>query len=306
MSSPDKSGCFDLLLGYGCNIFCVFCSQDLAWRERPALTFAQAAQEIYKAREAGYREIGLVGGEITIRPDLERLVLLAQKCGFEKIGILTNGIKLGSLQYARRLVSRGLNVVNISIHGHRAEIHDKLVAVDGAFVKAIAAIKHLQGLGVHVGIKILINKLNYRELPEMLSFFGQCGTGDLTISYPLYTGDFLAHIEEMKVPLPEVADHMRRALTAYRLSDPGAKLPYLRNFPPCLLPDFIELNSDLDPEVGNLLRPAEGGQGLPPKRHVAACETCALKDKCLGVDTGYVDCWGDGEFRPLPRDPSAV
>ncbi len=296
---PD--GYFDFILGYDCNALCPFCSQDIAWRRRPAATFRQAVQTILNARRDGYSKIGLLGGEVTLRDDLDRLIRIARKCGFKSVRILTNGIRLGDKDYAERLVHSGLNVVHLSIHGHNAALHDRLVRVPGAFNKVARAIDHLREMNAHVGVKILVNKVNAAALPEIVRYFvSEKKIKDLGITYPLFTGDFLNHIAEMAIPFSDVLPYVRQALAVFHELLPRAEsTPSLHNFPPCQLPEFLSSNSELRTDTYNVGRPAENGGGEAPKRQVSACSTCAQVARCPGIDIGYLIRFGEQEILPL-------
>ncbi len=65
----------------------------------------------------------------------------------------------------------GLTFVKYSLHGHTAELHDKLVAVPGAFDKNLKSIENLKKLNVGIGVNIVLNELNYRHLVEFYELF---------------------------------------------------------------------------------------------------------------------------------------
>lgn len=297
----ERGEIHDLLLGYACDAACLFCSQEMSWRRRPALTTRQALEEIHAAYRRGVRRLGLLGGEITLRPDLETLFRFARRAGLRSIRVLTNGLRLADGEYARRLFDAGLDTVYFSLHGHEAALHDELVAVPGAFDKLVAGLRHFQDMGARVGVKVLVNRRNAPSLSQIARFVAQdLGVRDIGLTFPLHTGDFLRHRREMELSWTEAAASVRETLRVLdSLGPEAAQPPALHNFPPCVLPERLDLNCDLRPESSDLGGVAATGADKSEKRKAPACAACALSDRCPGADPAYLDARGDGELRPL-------
>ena len=60
----------------------------------------------------------ITGGEPTIRPDLDEIVMMARRHGFVGIEINTNGIVIGrSKEYLQKLVDAGITGIYLSFDG---------------------------------------------------------------------------------------------------------------------------------------------------------------------------------------------
>lgn len=295
--------CFDVLLGYDCNVKCRFCSQELSWRKRKSVAFQDVSRILFQARQLGHRQLGLLGGEITLRSDLPKILAFAKKVGFESIRILTNGLKLADFAYAKKLIDYGLSDIYFSVHGHNAKLHDFLVAAPGAFRKVTIAMNNLDKLGVQIGVKVLVNKKNAGSLSHIvLHFSKRQNVAGIDFTFPLYTGDFLNHAAQMRLTWTQAVGPIRRAVDALR-KRPLKRAPALHNLPACLAPDLAALNTDLLPEttaLGNAMEAA--GTGATSKQHVAACASCSVKKRCPGVDPGYLSQWGEREIKPIPLE----
>ncbi len=318
LDGEQKAGSLEFFVNYACNAKCPFCFNppDASPELERGLSFSELARRMYSGYAQGYRAIKFIGGEVTIREDLPKMLALARRIGFGSIQITTNGIRLADPAYARKLVALGADSFRFSIHGHTPELHDRLVAVPGALEKIRAAVANLKPLGVKLGINYVLNRINYEGLPETLEFFaGELGIEDVIVYFLRYQGfgALPQNKELLKLTMTEAVPFVREAYK--RLEARGAKtFPTLIHFPPCALPELQEhmLDWTIDPEgagAGNTERDRvtlpDGSAGLiheitnSGKRQIAACARCSLKDRCLGVETNYVELFGEAEFKPI-------
>jgi len=280
----------EVLLGYGCNEKCLFCSQEVSWRRRPGLPFSLVAEQLYRAREDGFRSVCFTGGEPTLRPDLPKMAALARKLGFTYSRVQTNGVKLAEPAYAAELVAAGVNFFRVSLHGHTAKLHDELVLVPGALAKAYRGIGNLQRLGVGIGINVVLNKRNFRELPALCEEFLDRKFANLVLIYPLFEGDMVAHEAEMSAPMSEMAPYVR---AAFKIFEKRAQpLPRLLNFTPCAAPELAPWMLSWSAHSAFVV----DGNGKPVDLYMAshddrvkveACSRCRLNEECLGFKRNY-------------------
>ncbi|MFH1723468.1 MAG: radical SAM protein [Elusimicrobiota bacterium] len=319
----DAIRVYELLVGYACNAKCLFCSQEFAWRGLPALTFEQMASKVYQAYREGTRVLVIDGGEPTVHPDLPKLVAFSRRAGFREIHIQTNGIRFGDRAYADALTEVGLNLARISIHAHTPELHDALLMAPGAFRKALAGIENLRRRGAHVAANILVNRMNYRTLPDYFRFFyDEIGLRDFGIIFPLYEGDMAVNAGRIGVRMSEAAPYVRESFELFR--ERGAEPPFLLNFIPCGVPGYesrmlrwsgdsagiydFEKKLLFDPERYTLEHPTGLKAGLDAvarknKVMIGACRGCAYSERCLGCEKDYAERFGGSEFTAFKREP---
>ena len=120
----------------------------------------------------------LLGGEPTTYPKICESVRLARELGFTRIAIATNATKLRLPHFADRILDAGLTRVTVSMHGHTAELEDRLTRVPGNFEKKCTAIRYLVDrkkrdgvLKDGLSVNIVLNGWNYKHLPRMMRFF---------------------------------------------------------------------------------------------------------------------------------------
>lgn len=312
-----KDAVFELFLNYACQAKCGFCynppiTDELLRRE---LSFEQAAAALFAASRKGMRALNLHGGEVTLRDDLPKLLRLAKKLGFDRITLVTNGVKLGDARYAKAVVAAGVTHVRMSVHAPDAETHDRIVVVPGAFEKLSKGLAHLKKLGVPVGFNFVLVRENAALLPAFLRrFVVEEGYDDVIVYFPHERGLMALNADEIAVPYAEARPHLLKAASVL---DGAGKLSalLLANVPPCAAPELADLLLDWerDPEeaAAGMVGPEGRATDLKAmkdgqKGRVPACRACALEDRCRGVESEYVARFGDGEFRALAAVPPAL
>lgn len=310
--SFDEPKCFDILLNYNCSAKCLFCSQDFDWRKEPNdLPFEKAVEFIYSAYQNGYRRLGFTGGEPTIRADLPKLIAIAKKIGYGYVRIQTNGIRLADEQYAAKLRDAGLTFVKFSIHGHDSPLHDRLVAVPGAFDKCLRAIENLKRLKIGIGVNIVLNELNYRHLSDFFDLFlMKLMLSNFVIIAPLYEGNMTRNDTKaaaIGARLTDMAEYIKRAYEMFtRINYP--KPPLLLHFTPCVLPGYEQ--QMLGWSAFNTMVVSPRGEkrdlDVTAQAHTvktSACARCVYNDRCIGWDASYARVFGTDEIKPLLEIP---
>lgn len=310
--SFDEPKCFDILLNYNCSAKCLFCSQDFEWRKEPNdLPFEKAVEFMYMAYKNGYRRLGFTGGEPTIRPELPKLIALAKKIGYGYVRIQTNGIRIADYEYAKLLRDAGLTFVKYSLHGHTAELHDKLVAVPGAFEKNIRSIENLKKLNVGIGVNIVLNEMNYRHLVEFYELFLlKLQLSNFVIIAPLYEGNMTLNADKgakIGVRMTDIAPYIKKAYEVFtKINYP--KPPLLLHFTPCVLPGYEQqmlgwsaFNTMVVNPKGEKRDLDQTAQAHTTKTE--ACRKCVYDDRCIGWDASYARYFGTDEIKPLLEIP---
>ena len=126
----------EINIGKACNNRCVFCLDGMPKKEdRSYMAFETMKTELHRYYDAGHRSVGFLGGEPTTYPKIVQSVTYARDLGFTRIAIATNATKLRLTHFTDKILNAGLTRVTISMHGHTAELEDKLTRVPGNFEK---------------------------------------------------------------------------------------------------------------------------------------------------------------------------
>jgi MoaA/NifB/PqqE/SkfB family radical SAM enzyme len=118
-----------------------------------------------------------VGGESML--DLDEYFHIARQC--RTLGLINrtvvNGTRIRSPELADRLIREGPHEIAVSLNSHRQELHDRTRGVDGAFKKAVGALRLLldararhPGAGTSIYVSTFIFDENYRELEALHEF----------------------------------------------------------------------------------------------------------------------------------------
>jgi len=292
---------FELLPGYTCNSNCLFCSIDPNKRKINSTT-QELLKIIYQAKKDGFKYLGIGGGEPTIRKDLLTLIKFAKKLKFEVIRIETNGIALAYPDYCERLVEAGLDFVKISIHGHKAKIHDSLTRVPGAFNNVMRAIENLQKLKVRIEINTVINKVNYKFYPQFVGFFAKKGIGSFCFVYPLHIGEMAKNWKKIGIGIKEITPYLKETLDL--VNDLELDKGIIFNIPPCCLPGYEKEMVEFSPfntKVGspdNVIESVDFDR-TKTKIKFKRCQKCKYFKDCEGVWPDYLKFFGNKEFQPI-------
>jgi MoaA/NifB/PqqE/SkfB family radical SAM enzyme len=180
------------------------------------------------------------------------------------------------------------------VHAAHAALHDRIVAIPGAFEKILNGLKNLEGLPV--GFNFVLIRSNYKELPAFVKRFSRLG--DLIIYFPHRRGMMELNEKAEGVSYLDVAPAVRAA------SKNGPFL--LANFLPCLMPELAERMIDWGEEEGATAMVHPEGKTTDvlemkdgQRVAVKACRTCYLKGRCHGVEREYLQVHGEKEFNAL-------
>lgn len=308
MTKQAAGKCYELILNYNCNARCRFCSQGDFDKSLNA-PFEAIARNIYTAWKDGYRRLGLTGGEPLIRPDILKVIALGKSVGFRFIRVQTNGIKLADPAFCRALVKAGLTFCKFSFTTDKARDHDALVGVPGALNKALAGLGNLRKLKIRLGTNILVNKLNYERLPQIIRFYLDRGITNFVIIYPVYNGAMGANAKKLGVSLAGCEPYFDAAVKTMEAAGLPGEILFL-NTPPCFLKGRESLAIGLDLFNTLVTDPLGGRTDLDANADAAKvkgppCRSCSLNARCRGADAQYIKHFGWAGFVPVKKPGEA-
>ncbi len=166
MKTPKS---IDIEITNRCNLRCRYCSHfsspgDVD-RDLPKEEWFRFFEELNRC---AVMSVTLSGGEPFFREDLFEIIdgIVRNRMRFS---ILTNGTLITE-DVARFLASTGrCDSVQVSIDGSIPTTHDSFRG-EGNFRKAVEGIKHLQGHGVPVTVRVTIHRQNVMELEDIARF----------------------------------------------------------------------------------------------------------------------------------------
>jgi radical SAM protein with 4Fe4S-binding SPASM domain len=268
---PSAPFRMDLALTYRCNANCSHC-YNARPRSYPELSTDEWVEVIDRLWDVGIPHICFTGGEATLRADLPTLVAHASKRG-QITGLLSNGRRLADPDLTHRLVDAGLDHVQITLESHRADIHDRMVAAQGAWEQTVSGIRNALAAELYVMTNTTLLQENAASIGATVDFLAELGVPTVGCNALIYAGrgtEVVNGIPERELePLLEIvrtrtSAHGQRLIwytpTMYCHFDPvqfqlGVKSCTAARYNMCVEPDgaVIPCQSFYQP-VGNMLR----------------------------------------------------
>jgi len=205
----------DLAITFKCQNNCVHCYAG-GPHETDELNTEQWKTVIDKLHDIGVFIITFTGGEPTLRDDLPDLLQYAQNKGIVT-GLVTNGRKLKSKEYAETLEKAGLDFAQVTLESHKPEIHDKMTKTKGSWKETVQGIKNTVSTSVYVTTNSTLSTYNASDFLETLDFIKGLGVAAFGCNSLIYSGKatvisdkFVLPMETLKELLPKVRDKANR------------------------------------------------------------------------------------------------
>ncbi len=304
---PSAPYRMDLALTYRCNNDCAHCynARERDFGELPTSEWKRILDRIW---ELGIPHVVFTGGEPTLRQDLPELIAYAERNG-QITGLNTNGRRLSDRRFVASLVEAGLDHVQITLESHDAQVHDRMVGLNGAWKQTVAGVRNALDTPLFVMTNTTMLQENSSTIPETLDFLAETGVPTVGLNALIYSGKGATVgtglAERELVPLLDIArrkttERGQRLIwytpTQYCHFDPmqldlGVKGCTAALYNMCVEPDgaVLPCQSYYKP-LGNLLRdPWESiwnhdlSVSLRERRDLPAkCSGCALISECGG------------------------
>ncbi|NQU99825.1 MAG: radical SAM protein [Parcubacteria group bacterium] len=301
-----------------CNEDCLFCVRRGDASPIEFIDTKKAKEILLKKRKQGYEGIYFDGGEPTLRKDLIELVQFAKDKKFRVVSILTNGVLLSKDKLVKDLLSvkntKNFSLsFSISLHSHRKDISEKLVARKNTFNKTIKGIENLIKNGCrNLSLYRIITKYNYRDLPTFVNFvhkkFPQIKNITFSFIYP--AGAALKN-KNIFPRLSKVESYFQEALNLCKKYEISFSITTCGTIPLCFLKgyEYLLINQqELDrPENVGLIDSSQDGEfelatkefHQETKIKASWCADCLYNDKCGGIWRTYVEMYGIDELKPV-------
>jgi Fe-coproporphyrin III synthase len=147
-----------LYLSERCNSRCATCDY---WRHGVADMRLELVQRLLPDLARLHTKVALIsGGEPLLNPDWEPIAQQLRASGL-RLWLLTSGLSLA--KHAWR-VARLFDAVTVSLDGTNPETYAAIRGLD-AFEKVCEGIHAAAGAGARVGVRVTVQRANYRQLP---------------------------------------------------------------------------------------------------------------------------------------------
>ena len=184
--SEDKKPVVVWNVTRACNLKCVHCyAKAIDRKSEGELSHEQGLSLIDDLAAFGAPVILFSGGEPLMRPDLVTLASYAVSRGMRAV-ISTNGTLI-TKDKAKELKAVGLSYVGVSLDGME-EVNDRFRGKKGAYKDAMAGIRNCQEVGLKVGLRFTINRMNMAEVPRIFDLLEEYKIPRVCFYHLVYAG----------------------------------------------------------------------------------------------------------------------
>jgi MoaA/NifB/PqqE/SkfB family radical SAM enzyme len=195
-----------LYLTERCNSRCVTCDY---WRHgREDLSLERVRRLLPELAALHTRSVLISGGEPLLHPEWEAIAGLLRAQGIQP-WLLTSGLSLA--KHAVR-ATRSFESITVSLDGTCAATYAAIRGLD-AFAKVCDGVRAAVAAGARVGLRVTLQRANYRELPVFVSLARELGASQVSflavdVGNPhafARTGQFTPRLSLGRADLPEFA-----------------------------------------------------------------------------------------------------
>ncbi len=271
-----------------CNSRCVFCL-DTDTPRNVYLLENDVRQEIKRGRdELNADKIILSGGEGSIHPKFLDFVRYAKEVGYDRVQTVTNGYMFSKREFFLAAVEAGLGEITFSLHGHTAELHDRLTGAEGAYHRLMKGMMRAVRDGrVIVNVDVCINKQNVPFIDKIVELCLSVGVREFDLLHVIPQGAAFQNRDEL---FYDPVEHLPRLQKVFRLNRHPSVVVWTNRFPVEFLEDLEDLIQDphkmLDEVNGRRFQVRRYlDESVPLEcRQQERCEHCFIEPFCTTAD----------------------
>ncbi len=304
----------DIKVGYSCNNNCIHCviaghRERLLSEKKPLDRGTAEVKKLFlDAGKKSAESITITGGEPTIRKDFFELLEFASGLGL-KVNIQTNGRAFSMPFFADKTLSVSPNAhFVIALHNTKRGVHDAITRAKGSWKQTVGGIRNLKKGGGSVSLKVVLSRLNYKDLPALVLLAEKIGVKEMPVAFPHGMGNALKYWREVIPTYSEIEPWVNRAVKV--AEERGVFLSY-EAVPFCFLKgcerhaseikylqDWLDDKTTELRQVGDPLMDWQKKR-LSSKRKAESCKSCRYFNVCEGAWAEYFGFYGLGEFKPV-------
>jgi sulfatase maturation enzyme AslB (radical SAM superfamily) len=273
----------EIRINMDCNMDCLFCNTD-NHSENVFLDLKKSVQELIRWHEQGVDYLTISGKEPTLSKDLIPLIKTAKKCGFKKIELQTNAV-LCNDDFVEKLKIAGLTSAFISFHSANKDSYEKITQSKETFEKIVNGINCFLNKGIEVTLNIVINELNYKDVPITVKYIHNSFRGINSIVFSFVAPVCNALNNKWIIPkISLVVPYLKKALDYCKENKINAKIPARCGIPIHFLREYADYFDNF--------RERNRWINSKDKIKTPECNKCEFYDFCDGFWEEYVKIHG--------------
>jgi pyruvate-formate lyase-activating enzyme len=271
-----------------CNSRCIFCL-DTDTPRNVYIPEEDVRRELLRGREQLHADkVILSGGEGSIHPKFIDFVRYAKEIGYDRVQTVTNGVMFAKREFYSAAVEAGLGEITFSLHGHTAELHDRLTGTPGAFRKLMKGMmRGIREGRIIINVDVCINKQNVPFIDQIVDLCLSVGVREFDLLHVIPQG---AAFENRAELFYDPVEHLPRLQKVFRLNRHPNVVIWTNRFPV----EFLEGLEDLIQDPHKMLDEVNGrrfqvrrylDEGTPLEcRDKERCQYCFIEPFCNTAD----------------------
>ncbi|UCD03108.1 MAG: radical SAM protein [Candidatus Aenigmatarchaeota archaeon] len=159
-----------LNLTYACNNRCRWCYVSPADFKKDMMKPEDAKRYLKVCKSMKISDIGFIGGEPTMHPDLFELIRFTSHLGL-KVSLYTNGRRLADPEFIKELEKTGVHIVQFNIQSAERETHDEISRVCGSFEETLKGIENWHKTGMNMRLLVVMCHKDFEIYQKMIDRF---------------------------------------------------------------------------------------------------------------------------------------
>jgi len=240
----------------------------------------------------------LAGGNPQNHPEFEQIVAHALEGGLPAPSILCEASALAEAASAERLRTAGIEQVVLAVGGARPRVHEAVLCDPGGFESAMLGLRNAARSALRVYILLPLLRTNARDaLPLVKSAVEHAKPNGVLLALPSI-GDVSPGLRPALLRFREAAEIASRVFELCRRSGLEYGFAGGAGVTPCAASELDAFATVFHQRIRRLRRQHAG------LTRVDACSGCSLENACEGIETSYVEYFGQQEFSPVTIDRS--
>lgn len=259
-----------------CNSRCVFCL-DMDTPRNVFLPFEEVCADLQKGIDKGADKVIISGGEAALHPRYIDLIRYAKSIGYDRVQTVTNGWKYADRKFYKDCIEAGLGEITFSLHGHTAELHDRLTQHPGSFKRLLKGLVRAirDRNGPIVNVDVVINKQNVGVLDKIIELCVSLGVREFDLLHVIPQSEAFRNREML---FYDVRDYMDVLHKVFRLNRHPGFVIWTNRFPV----EFLEGLEDLIQDPHKMLDEVNGRR-FQVRRYLDTSEPldCREPERCV-------------------------
>ncbi len=152
---------------FKCNLECMHCALNCSPNRKEEVSLKAFKKIIEKLWKSEVFEVGIIGGEPLVHPDIISMFKILHDYGFTWT-LSSNGVLLKE-KICENLIRYSPKSIHISLHGYPSKVHNSIVG-SNCFDTVLKNIENIKSTGISVVMNTVLHKLLCDQILNFINF----------------------------------------------------------------------------------------------------------------------------------------